>query len=170
MSNLQASLRISAVQRERTRDVMTLVNSQITRTTAPEKFATFFYGIYDAARAELEYTNAGHNYPILSKRDGGHRLLKDGGMIIGIIGDAAYESETLRMESGDLLVLYTDGLTEAVNAADEEFGEERLVGLVKRIRDLEAQQALDLILEDVVNFTGGQLQRDDLTIVAMKIK
>ncbi len=170
MSNLQAALRVSAVQCTHSHEVMALVNNQISQTTSPEKFATFFYGIFDPVRSELEYTNAGHNYPVLCTKHGAYHLLEKGGLIVGILEEISYQSETVRLDAGDLLVLYTDGLTEAINKEDEEFGEERLLHLIREVRNFEAQQVLDLILEEAVNFTGGQLQSDDLTIVVLKMK
>lgn len=170
MSNLQAALRVSAALCSSTDQVMDRVNGQISRTTAPEKFATFFYGILDMRARTLEYTNAGHNYPILIRKNGEIRLLKEGGMVVGIMGDVTYAAETIQVGTDDLLMMYTDGLSEAINQDEEEFGEKRLLELISRICHLEAQQVMDLILEEAVNFTHGQLQSDDLTMVVLKIR
>jgi len=170
MSNLQAALRVSASQARTTEDVIQLVNQQISRTTAPEKFATFFYGVLDQKSLSLEYTNAGHNYPIHVSQSGNQKQLQKGGLIIGIYPNAHYETGRIQMQSGDVLIMYTDGLTESLNPEEDEYGEERLSGLLERISHLSAQQILDLILEEVVQFTKGQLYADDLTMVILKMK
>ncbi|NQT27832.1 SpoIIE family protein phosphatase [candidate division KSB1 bacterium] len=170
MSNLQAALRVSASLAKTSKDVIHQVNQQISQTTAPEKFATFFYGILDQKSLGLEYTNAGHNYPIHVRKGGECTLLKKGGLVIGIYPDTQYETGRISMTPGDALIMYTDGLTESLNPEEDEYGEERLLKLLEKINHLSAQQILDLILEEVVQFTQGQLYADDLTMVILKIK
>lgn len=170
MSNLQAALRISAARVSSTKDVIRQVNSHITRTTTAEKFATFFYGVLNCRDLTLEYTNAGHNYPILHRKGKDHALLREGGIIIGVMEGASYESRMIRLNSGDSLILYTDGITEALDSADEEFGENRLLEAINRSSHQSAQYMLDHILESVIDFTHGYLQSDDLTLVVLKIK
>lgn len=170
MSNLQAALRISSVQSGDTSEVMNKVNMHITRTTSAEKFATFFYGVFDTKALTFDYTNAGHNYPVHTHGSGGHSLLKGGGIIIGVKVDAPYTTKRIAVEPGDSLVFYTDGITEALNAHQEEYGEERLIEASERAAHLPARSILDRILESVIDFTHGHLQSDDLTLVVLKMK
>jgi sigma-B regulation protein RsbU (phosphoserine phosphatase) len=169
MSNLQAALRISASISKNTREVLNQVNVHITKTTPPERFATFFYGVFDPARRRLEYTNAGHNFPILCRKDQSYSMLRTGGVIVGLLEDAEYESDVVAMKPGDLMILYTDGVTEALNSSEEEYGESRLIEASMAVAQLPAQSIIDSILESVINFTHGNLQTDDLTLVVLKV-
>jgi len=169
MSNLQAALRISAAISLDTCEVLNQVNVHITKTTPPERFATFFYGIFDPAKRRLAYTNAGHNFPILCRKNKSYSMLKTGGVIVGILEDAVYESDVVTMKPGDLMVFYTDGVTEALNRLEEEYGETRLIETSMAAADLPAQSIIDSILESVINFTHGNLQADDLTLVVLKV-
>ena len=170
MSNLQAALRVSASQMCNTDEVMVQVNHQILQTTSPEKYATFFYGVLDSQNLNFEYTNAGHNYPILWRDQNEIQLLKEGGVIIGVLKQATFASKKIKLKKGDLLVMYTDGITEAINPEGEEFGESRLMDVVKQVAHQSAQSVLDTILDAVVDFTHDHLQFDDLTLVTLKIK
>ncbi len=170
MSNLQAALRISALRTANTRDVLQQVNVHITKTTSPERFATFFYSVFDPVSRTLEYTNAGHNFPILFRKNGSHDFLREGGIIVGVLEDAQYSSRTVTMEPGDCVVLYTDGVTEALNQKEEEFGEEKLLEVSKASAGHSAQEILNHILESVADFTHGDLQSDDVTLVVLKVK
>lgn len=169
MSNLQAALRISAGRAQNTQEVVQQVNMHITRTTTAEKFATFFYGVFDTQDLSLEYTNAGHNFPILWRNRGTYSLLKEGGIIIGLTEGALYETKQINLESGDFLVLYTDGITEAFNPDEDIFGEPRLLQTIENASHLSAREILDFILEAVIDFTHGYLQTDDLTLVVLKV-
>lgn len=170
MSNLQATLRISASQTDDCRKVVSQVNRQITKTTAIEKFATFFYGIFNPSTYSFEFTNAGHNYPILRSRDGSHTLLKEGGLVIGVIEQTDYKARQMKLQTGDTLLFYTDGITESMNPAGEEFGEQRLLDCLARISHDSAQEILESVLTEVTDFSHGDLQADDLTLVVLKIK
>ena len=170
MANLQAALRISAVRAENTCEVVKQVNIHITQTTSIEKFATFFYGVLNTADLTLEYTNAGHNFPILWRKDKPYSLLREGGVIIGLLEGALYTTNRIGLRPADFLVLYTDGITEALNPQEELFGEERLLRAVDEAAQESAQGILDYILDTVIDFTHGYLQYDDLTLVVMKVK
>jgi sigma-B regulation protein RsbU (phosphoserine phosphatase) len=170
MSNLQAAFRISAVRSQKTCDVIQAMNVHISQTTSAEKFATFFYGVFDSRDLTFKYTNAGHNFPILWRPDESYSFLREGGVIMGILKEAVYESAQVKMKAQDVLVLYTDGITEALNPMDEEYGVDRLLGIVEKVRKRSAQEILDRILESVIDFTHGHLQTDDLTLVVLKVK
>ena len=170
MSNLQATLRISANQDIRCSDVVSQVNRQITKTTSIEKFATFFYGIFNSRTFSFEYTNAGHNYPILWRKNGSHILLKKGGLIIGIIEKTNYQTGEVQLKTGDTLLLYTDGITESMNSSGEEFGEKRLLNCLSRIDHNSAQEILENVLTEVTDFSRSDLYSDDLTLVVLRVK
>jgi sigma-B regulation protein RsbU (phosphoserine phosphatase) len=170
MSNLQAALRISASRSEIPQDVIQQVNIHITQTTSAEKFATFFYGIFNTNNRVLEYTNAGHNFPILWRQNGSYSFLQEGGLIIGVMEGALYKTERITLNPSDFLVLYTDGITEALNQHDEEFGEDRLLQSLRKSKELSSHGIIDTILNSVIDFTHGHLQTDDLTLVVLKVK
>jgi len=170
MSNLQAALRISALQTQNTSKVIKQLNIHITRTTSPEKFATFFYSVFDIHNFTLEYTNAGHNFPILWHRSGTYSSLRQGGIVIGVMKDAVYRSNRVTLKPGDFLVMYTDGVTEAVNPYDEVFGEQRLIHVLGKTTQQSAKGIMETVLNAVIDFTHGHLQSDDLTLVVLKIK
>ncbi|MDM7925774.1 MAG: SpoIIE family protein phosphatase [bacterium] len=170
MSNLQAAFRISAMHARTTAEAVRAVNNQIVQTTAVEKFATLFYGVFDPATNAFEYTNAGHNFPYHWKRGNRPAPLREGGLVVGVVRDAAYRSASTTLGPGDILVLYTDGVTEARNRAEEEYGEARLLETVAACVDRPAEGILDSILDSVVRFSGTESQSDDLTLVVMKMK
>jgi serine phosphatase RsbU (regulator of sigma subunit) len=170
MSNLQATFRISALHAKSTSEAMHLVNNQIVQTTSVEKFATLFYGVFDAKTRTLEYTNAGHNFPIHWREGRNCRYLKEGGLVIGVLKDVLYKSARTSLSPGDLLVFYTDGVTEARNKQEEEFGESRLIDTLSRCSDNPAESILENILDSVTDFTSGELESDDLTLVVLKVK
>ena len=129
-----------------------------------------FYGVLDLDTGNLTYVNAGHNPPLLVKRKGESHWLDKGGLILGLSTLAEYEHGTVELESGDVLVLYTDGLTEAMDSSDIEFGTERLCNVVLQNRDLSAHQITGRIL-DAVNFhSKGSPQGDDQTLVVLKYR
>jgi sigma-B regulation protein RsbU (phosphoserine phosphatase) len=135
--------------------------------TAPEKYATFFLCIYDDASGELNYTNAGHLPPILI-RGGEATPLDVNGMVVGAFPIAPYTESRLRLEPGDLLLFYTDGITEPENAYGEQFGEERLIEILKRTHHRSPAEILQTVLESVREWSGDGEQQDDLTLLLAK--
>jgi sigma-B regulation protein RsbU (phosphoserine phosphatase) len=132
-------------------------------------FVTVFYGIYNIKTGEVKYTNAGHNPPYIVKQNGSlERLPVTRNMAIGIFGDFEYQEETLQLEHGDTLLLYTDGVTEAINPSEEEFKEERLEETLKKSANQSCQQIIDTIKADVKTFADGAEQSDDITLLALK--
>ncbi|MCK5116536.1 MAG: SpoIIE family protein phosphatase [Candidatus Aegiribacteria sp.] len=129
-----------------------------------------FYGVLDLDSGKLTYVNAGHNPPLLVKREGESQWLEKGGLIMGLSAQAEYEHGTVKLESGDVLILYTDGLTEAMDSANFEFGTERLCDVVLENRDLSAHQISSGILDAVNSYSKGLPQGDDQTLVVLKYR
>ena len=169
MSNLQAAFRASAWQYREPVKVMNKINNQIARTTSSEKYATFFYGILDTRKLTFTFTNAGHNFPIIKKENGEYYLLREGGLIIGVQPDYKYQSTTVKLKSGDTIVFYTDGITEALNLDVEEFGEEQLINIVLNYPFRTAEELRNHIYEEMMQFTQGTSQYDDLTLIVLRI-
>lgn len=170
MANLQAMLHVLLPTDISLSEATGQINDIIHRNTPSDKFITFFWSIYNPERSELSFVNAGHNAPLLI-REGSEKVhkLEDGGLILGAMPTAAaYAEQKVQVHSGDLLVFYTDGVTEAQNkAGDEEFGRDRLINCIKENREDTAQQIQQSIIEEVAGFSG-EIQRDDLTLIVIK--
>lgn len=168
MSGLRAHLRAIVKRGLPVAKVMSQVNDMVYSDTTPEKFITLIYGVLDVSNLTFSYCNAGHNYPILY-RDQSKRLeiLEAGGTIAGMFPGAPYETESISLSGGDVLLLYTDGITEAENAAEEPFGVERLEQFVRENLSLNAQQLIQSIYSKVKSFCGGNLH-DDATLLVIK--
>jgi len=170
MSNLQAALRLCATADTPTDQVMRRINAHIAETTSADRFATFFYSIFDRSVSQWTFTNAGHNYPLLIRQGEAPRWLKTSNIIIGVRPDFPYTTFQQDLQAGDLVVLYTDGVSEAVDGTGEQFGDARLMDTVQQVSDRPAQAVMDHILETATEFTHGHLQADDLTLVIFKVK
>jgi sigma-B regulation protein RsbU (phosphoserine phosphatase) len=173
MATLQASLRAQAIAAPT--DLATLMahlNALIYEASPPNRYATFFYGQYDPATRRLSYVNAGHNAPVLIRpRDGSIDVLRveGGGPVVGLLPAVGYSECTLDLVARDLLVGFTDGISEALNARDEEWGEERLIEEAIRCRDLHPSRAVERIMEAVDAFCAGAPQHDDMTLVVLRM-
>ncbi len=169
MANLQASLRAFAREPSGIAAVMESLNVQLHRTTSPEMYATFFYGILDAASGVFSFANAGHNPPLLVRADGRIELLDAGGLPLGMMEGFPYEEAKAELFPGDTLVFYTDGVTEAENAEGEQLEDEAFREVVVSNRHLGAKEMHERIHEAVREFTAGHDQSDDLTLIALKV-
>jgi sigma-B regulation protein RsbU (phosphoserine phosphatase) len=168
MSNLQAALKATASEQIQPEQVCAKVNRIICDNVSPQKFITAFYGLLDGAANRLVFTNAGHNAPILARRDGSWLRLGEGGVPLGLFPDWDYGRGEVQFAAGDRLVLFTDGVTEASSAAGEEFGEERLVTVLLENRHLSAGKLQEKILAEVAKFSGGRFE-DDATLVVVAV-
>lgn len=174
MSNLQASLHGQVLHAGTVASVVQRVNDLLVRSTDSHMFATFFYGVLETATGRFICTNAGHNPPLVLRRDGSLQRLTLGGLLLGMVGDMVYQQDTIDLAPGEVVVLYTDGITEAVSpGADEEdpeamFGEERLCQVILSNRHLPASGIQDAILAAVADHTRGMAQSDDITLVVMR--
>jgi len=177
MSTVQATLR-SLTARNGTpanyelSSVVGKLNRLLFNTTNGEHYVTFFYATFDQLTQRLTYVNAGHNPPLYLQSDSNDefRQLTSGGLVAGAFEHSAYEQETVQMKSNDLLFLYTDGLTEALNEEGEEFGTSRIMETLKAIASLSADQIRDVVVRRVKEWCAGMSLYDDLTFVVMKVK
>ena len=140
------------------------LNQQLYATTSPEKFATFCFALYDEATGVVTYTNAGHPPPILI-RAGAATQLDVNGTVVGAFPFSKYGESKVEMQSGDLLVWYTDGITEPENAYGEMFGEERLIELVAKNSDRAEKQIIETVMDSVRQWTASPELSDDMTVV-----
>jgi len=150
-------------------EVIRNANAVIAADSKAGMFVTLFYGVLDARDRTLAYVNAGHNPPLICRgADGAISEIPATGMAIGAIEDAEYTSGTVVLKPGDVMVLYTDGITEAENASQEMFGEERLREIISRTQTLTAAAIVNAILESVQAFVGTNPQSDDITLMVVR--
>jgi phosphoserine phosphatase RsbU/P len=147
-----------------TSNIVAQLNRQLYASTAPEKYATFFFGLYDDHTRLLTYTNAGHLQPLLL-RDGKALLLEVTGTVVGAFPMIQYEEQTAEIRPGDLLIAYTDGITEPENAYGEEFGAERLAETALRYQNSEPREIAARIMEAVTHWSTAPELPDDMTVV-----
>jgi sigma-B regulation protein RsbU (phosphoserine phosphatase) len=154
--------------------VVQRVNDLLVRSTDSHMFATFFYGVLETATGRFVCTNAGHNPPLVLRRDGSLERLTTGGLLLGMMGDMVYQQATVDLAPGEVIVMYTDGITEAVGPGVDEddpdamFGEDRLCNVILNSRHLPASGIQDAILAAVADHTRGVAQSDDITLVVLR--
>ncbi|MDD4857676.1 MAG: SpoIIE family protein phosphatase [Candidatus Krumholzibacteria bacterium] len=170
MASLQASLRSNMDRMERPVELVGRLNTMMCETTTEDKFATLFYGCLDMERNTLGYTNAGHVFPVIVRAGGEVEVLDYSGLILGVLPGFEYELKSLRFDPGDVLVVTSDGVTEATNAAGEFFGEARLRELLASIDGRCADEVRDSIIERINCFSGPKGAGDDLTILVLRRK
>lgn len=169
MANLQAFLQSISKQNNDLVSASNLLNDLVSENTSDGRFITFFWGILDDENKQLESVNMGHNPPLLI-RNGEILKLKIGGMIMGVIPTVTtYKSEIWKLEKNDILILFTDGITEAMNKLYEEYSDERLEQLSLEVKVDSAKEVLSTILNDVKKFTDGMEQSDDITALVVKV-
>ena len=168
MAFLRASLRAATHVGYATHISMAKVNYLLWESIERNQFVTAFYGILDAANRTLSYSNAGHNPPLLINGEGEPRFIERGGLPLGMFRDTRYYEYFLSLEPGEMLVLYTDGATEALNPAGEEFGRDRLAEVVKAGRTLTAREVVASLEKEVLKWTDGVGATDDVTFFVIK--
>jgi len=163
-------IHVNATWHPRPVDVMTDANATITAESKTSMFVTAFYGIIDPGTHLFTYVNAGHNPPMIVQVEGGavHEL-EPTGIALGILENTRYHEQMIPLRSGDIIILYTDGVTEATNAAEELFSEERLRNIILRNRSLSATGLTKEILDSINQFSSGQPQSDDITLFIVKV-
>lgn len=170
MANIQAFLKTICKMKLHLSDATNLMNDLVAENTTMGSFITFFWGIIDNEKKEIIYVNAGHNPPLLL-RNGGITKLRKGGMILGVMQTVVpYLSESVQLQSGDAIVLFTDGITEAMNGKWEEYSDERLEALAREKHHESSQNILSHIKCSVEDFTHGAEQSDDITCLVIKVK
>lgn len=168
MAFLRASLRAATHIGYAPHISMSKVNYLLWESIERNQFVTAFYGILDAANRTVAYSNAGHNPPFLMEADGTVHFEERGGVPLGMFRDTRYYEYFATIEPGQVLVLYTDGATEAMNQAGDEYGRARLVEAVRQCRHLSAREMIDFIHHDVINWTEGLGATDDVTFFIVK--
>jgi serine phosphatase RsbU (regulator of sigma subunit) len=166
MANVQASVRAFATDSTTPSALCSRVNSVLCANIATGKFVTLFYAVLDAASGSLRYANAGHPLPILIRANGAVEELQNGGAVVGVFPDWKYEDSLVRLNPGDRLLLFTDGITEAGLPGGDEFGEQRLVAGARASAGKSTTELKACLLADVKRFCASQL-RDDATLIVI---
>ncbi len=168
MANLQATLRNQALNHSSIVGCIEKANQFLYLNTQSHKFATLFFGVLDSKTKNFNYVNAGHNFPFHLRKDGEFRQLEIGGLVVGIEPDSAYNEGQVLLSPGEIIVIYSDGVTEAEDASESLFGEQRLQEIIKKNKNLSSQEIMAEIYEEVKNFQSGTEQDDDITLIVMK--
>src|SRR6059058_2173459 len=168
MAFLRASLRAASHIGYAPQISMSKVNYLLWESIERNQFVTAFYGILDATNRTLSYSNAGHSPALLMKADGTYRFEERGGVPLGMFRDSRYYEYFETIEPGEVFVLYTDGVTEAMNSAGEEYGRERLIAAVRECRDQPARDMIDFMHRDLIAWTEGHGVTDDVTFFIVK--
>jgi sigma-B regulation protein RsbU (phosphoserine phosphatase) len=168
MSNLQAAVRGLASPSLPPNELCVRLNSLLCRNVASDRFVTLFYAQLDGPSRRLHYVTAGHNPPVVMHQDGSHDRLQQGGGVLGIFPNQKFELGCVDLQSGDILVLFTDGVTEARSVDDEEFGDQRLLGVLTETRGAGAREIQRQILLAASEFSQG-LWHDDATVLVLSV-
>ena len=169
MAVCKTLIKVTALKGLPTDTVLYEVNNIIHKESPSNMFVTLFYGILDIRNGTFEYSNGGHNLPILISLDGKSKQIENvGGLLLGAISGIEYESNRIKLNGGETLFFFTDGITEAFNKAEEEFNEEQLLEIVSNKNDYSAQNLVEFVIKSVKTFTNGTEQSDDITCVSLK--
>jgi len=168
MANLQATLRNQALNHSSIVECIEKANQFLYLNTESHKFATLFFGVLDSKTKNFNYVNAGHNFPFHLLKDGEFRQLEIGSLVVGIEPNGAYNEGKVHLSSGEIIVIYSDGITEAEDASEAQFGEQRLQGIIKENKNLSSQKIMAEIYKEVKDFQSGTDQDDDITLIVIK--
>jgi sigma-B regulation protein RsbU (phosphoserine phosphatase) len=168
MSNLQAAVRGQSLVNTTAAECVACCNTMLFHNTPPEKFSTFFFGILDTQTHQMTYVNAGHDFPFLFSAGQEPRLLKEGDIVLGIMETFPFKEQQIAFEPGDIFVLYSDGITEAICKDGTEFGETGLAPVIAGNMNASAGELTDKIIEAVNRHTGDCVQYDDMTLLIIK--
>jgi sigma-B regulation protein RsbU (phosphoserine phosphatase) len=161
-------MRTVAINRVSPAATLTRVNQLILADTQSSQFVTMFYAVWEPDTGRVRYAVGGHNLPLWAGADGAVRSLVGRGAALGVFDDAQYEEYEIEMTPGDVLLLYTDGVPDAINADDEDFGMDRTSAVVQQMRPESAQHIVDAIARSVQAHVGQREAFDDLTMVVLK--
>lgn len=165
MTLVLAGFRAQTKTESTTCDVVNRLNDLLTLTTIEGKYTTFFYGIIRLDQNKIIYTNAGHNPPILIRKNGEIIYLKTGGIVLGFLENQNYKQEEIPFESGDILIAFTDGVTETMNNYEEEFGEDRIINIIRNNNHKTVFEIKEALKDALTDFSDQSLQADDLTLI-----
>lgn len=168
MANLQASIRLGIHLSDMFNDFVTRINNLIYENTSPSEFITFFMGIWQPQSKKLVYVNAGHNPPILIDKDNNVTQLHATGLILGIMPDQKYDTGQIIIEKDSILVIYTDGLEEAMNPEYEIYGQERIIKSILMNKHLKSNDLINKLINEAEIFCEGELFHDDVTMIVAK--
>jgi sigma-B regulation protein RsbU (phosphoserine phosphatase) len=168
MMGLQARVQALAEEPKNLASVMTRLNRLTSANCPANRFITVFFCILNGETGELTFCNAGHNPPLIIRANGEHEKLEGGGPVIGILPFIEYQEYRVSMDVGDTLVIYSDGVTEAADASDDEFETDRLAEAVRRSRHLQASEIVETIKQAVTVHAAGAPQADDITIMVAR--
>ncbi|HUI77629.1 MAG TPA: PP2C family protein-serine/threonine phosphatase [Bryobacteraceae bacterium] len=169
IANVQSSLRTAALfSGSDTEAVLEAVNRQVHASSSADRYATLFYGVFEAATRTLRYVNAGHNPPIVMRRDGSADWLEAGGAPVGMFADWPYEEGSVQLNKSDVILAYTDGVVEAVSPCGEEWGLEGMRRAAAQSRARSAEDLVSAIFAAMDEFSGGR-QTDDATAVVLQV-
>jgi sigma-B regulation protein RsbU (phosphoserine phosphatase) len=170
-ANLKACLRAHLQSAEVTpADLIARVNRLFWEVTPRGLFASLFFGVMDLSRGVLEFVNAGHDHPFLARADGTMRDLEEGGTVLGLLEDSRYQRGAVALDAGDVLVLFSDGLTDRSNGEGDLFGVLRLKEAVRRNRGSGARLLLYSLLGEVQGFSAGEPAEDDMTLIVARLR
>lgn len=169
MSAFRAFLRAEIRNNYSIRTIFAKVNNLLCESLAGYQFVTAFYGVLDVVNRRFTFSNAGHHPPVVLRADGSMRYLKSGGMVLGLIENQTYNERTIDLLPGDMLLMYTDGLVEAENAAHQMFDRERIEQVARANAHLDASALCQTLYAEMNQFTGDGQIRDDTTIVIVKV-
>lgn len=168
MASTQATLRSQFLLKSTPKESLERSNILLYRTTSPEKFVTLFLGILDVEHHRLTYCNAGHDNPFWLRGQKPMHRLGTGGLVLGIADSFPYEEEMIPMDPGDTIVIYSDGITESINAQEEFYGEQGLISVLERHSGESAQGLMQRIIDSAKGHAGLHPQADDMTVVVVK--
>jgi sigma-B regulation protein RsbU (phosphoserine phosphatase) len=169
MANVQATIRTLVHFNLPLSEMTSLVNRLICDNTGSDKFITFCWGIFDPKTRIFRYVNAGHNHPFVVRADRSIERMTEGGIILGVTKEAApYKEGSVQLMTGDVVVMFTDGISEAMNVEGIDYTEERVEEFLRNIGPMTAQGVLDEVQNEIARYTSGAPQSDDITLVVMK--
>jgi serine phosphatase RsbU (regulator of sigma subunit) len=170
MASLRASLHAEIPVTKDLAPLAAKLNDFVHLSSDSHSFISFFFGILDRKSGEVVYVNAGHNPPLVVNPAGGARTLDSTGFCLGMFPSVSFETRTVRLEPGEILCLFTDGIVEHQNAEKTEFGDDRLAGKIRDLAGLPAREIIDRIYDEVISFAGCDETSDDMTLVVVKRK
>lgn len=173
MANLEASLRGQVSAMRNMPELIKRVNKMVYEASSASRYATFFYAEYDPQSRQVTYVNAGQSPPVILRESANTWEVfrwEVGGTVVGLLPETDYSEAVFDLRHSDLVVLFTDGVSESMNSQDEEWEEERMIACAKTCSGLSARETLNRIMDEAVAFAAGAAQHDDMTLVVLMIK